>query len=33
MTLNDVEIATRILSELAIIVALIVGWGTWRRAP
>lgn len=31
MTLESVETVTRILAELAIIVALFVGWGTWRR--
>jgi hypothetical protein len=31
MTLTDIEVATRILAELAVLVALFVGWGTWRR--
>jgi len=32
MTLTDVELVTRILAELAILVALFVGWGIpWRR--
>jgi hypothetical protein len=30
MTLADVEIGTRILGELALVIALFVGWGTWR---
>jgi hypothetical protein len=31
VTLESIEIATRILAELAVLVALFVGWGTWRR--
>lgn len=31
MTLESIEIGTRILAEIAILVALFVGWGTWRR--
>lgn len=35
MTLENVEIGTRILAEVAILVALFMGWGTWgwRRPP
>lgn len=31
MTLENVEIGVRILAELAIVLAVFVGWGTWRR--
>jgi hypothetical protein len=31
LTLADVELPVRILAELAVLLALFVGWGTWRR--
>ena len=33
MTLDSIEIATRILAEVAILVALFMGWGWRRGAP
>jgi hypothetical protein len=30
MSLESVEVVTRILAELSVLVALFVGWGTWR---